>query len=255
MTAALCVSVSLLFVRVAAFVGVMPIFGTTGIPRIIKVGLAMALTLTWVDYGAAISGRFGDDGASLSWVAYLLAVGKEALLGAMLGYMLGLVLVPARVAGEFISQQMGMTLAALADPTTPHNAAGIVTQVLEILAIVLFLGLDGDHLVLGIFNNALGHWPVGNASAPLPLPQIIDGSGLAVEWGLQIAAPVVFCLFISSIVLALMARAAPQLNFFSVGFSLQVGIGLAGLVMLVPQMAHSLMAVFGRTTEVFGIPG
>jgi flagellar biosynthetic protein FliR len=78
---------------------------------------------------------------------------------------------------------------------------------------------------------------------------------LAVDWGVQIAAPVVFCLFISSIVLALMARAAPQLNFFSVGFSLQVGIGLAGLALLVPQMALSLMAVFGRLTEVFGVPG
>jgi flagellar biosynthetic protein FliR len=254
MTTALCLSVSLLFVRVAAFVGVMPIFGTTNVPRIIKVGLAVALTLTWVDYGAAL-GRSGDDAVSLSWVAYLVAVGKEALLGGMLGYMLGLVLVPARVAGDFISQQMGMTLAILTDPTSPHTAAGIVTQILEVLSIVLFLGLDGDHLVLGTFNNALRHWPVGNALAPLPLPQIIDGSGLAVEWGLQIAAPVVFCLFISSIVLALMARAAPQLNFFSVGFSLQVGIGLAGLALLVPQMAHSLLAVFGRLSEVFGVPG
>jgi flagellar biosynthetic protein FliR len=247
-------AVSLLLARVAAFVTVIPIFGGTRVPRTVKVGLAIALTLTWIDHAALLNLGPTATTVSISWVGFLLAVAKEVLLGTVLGYMLGLILVPAQVAGEFIAQQMAMTIGTLADPTAAQTT-GIITQILEVLAIALFLGLDGDHVVLSTFAHALKHWPVGSGSVPLPMTQILSGSARAEEWGLQIAAPLSFCLFFSSIVLALMARAAPQMNVFSVGFSLQVGIGLAGLALFLPQILRSMNQVFASMTEIFVLPG
>jgi flagellar biosynthesis protein FliR len=244
------VSFSLLLARVTTFVALMPIFGGTKVPRMIKVGLAIALTLTWIDVPALVGEALLKDAAPVQWIPYLMAVGREVLLGGVLGYTAGLFLVPARVAGEFISQEMGLGLGATLDPTG-GNTTGAVTQLFEILAIALFLGMNGHHFLLAIFNRTLERWPLGGASAPLPIPQLLTTSAQAEEWGLAMIAPLAFCLFLSSVVLALMARAAPQLNLFSVGFSLQIGVGLAGLALLFPEILSSMTRIFVSFSEHF----
>jgi flagellar biosynthetic protein FliR len=111
--------------------------------------------------------------------------------------------------------------------------------------------VDGHHLVLAVFGRALERWPLGGASTPLPVPVLLSSTVHVEEWGITVVAPLAFCLFLSSVVLALMARAAPQMNVFSVGFSLQVGVGLVGLVLLLPEILSSLAQVFSRFSECF----
>jgi flagellar biosynthesis protein FliR len=246
------VSFSLLLARVATFVGLMPIFGGTKVPRMIKVGLALALTLTWVDVPTLVGESLLKDAAPVQWIPYLMAVGREILLGSVLGYAAGLFLVPARVAGEFITQEMGLSLGTTIDPSG-GNSTGAITQLFEIVAIVLFLGMNGHHLLLAIFSRALERWPVGGTSTFLPVPQLLTASAQVEEWGLALVAPLAFCLFLTSVVLALMARAAPQLNLFSVGFSLQIGVGLVGLALLFPEIVSSMTQVLARFGEC--IPG
>jgi flagellar biosynthetic protein FliR len=63
----------------------------------------------------------------------------------------------------------------------------------------------------------------------------------------QIAAPVAIALFITNIGLALMARVAPQLNVFAVGFPLQIGVGLIMLIVSLPLLVAVLPQVFAQT--------
>jgi flagellar biosynthetic protein FliR len=65
-------------------------------------------------------------------------------------------------------------------------------------------------------------------------------------------APVGMCLFLTSIVLALMAKVAPQLNIFSVGFALRALVGLTTLWLFAPNLIAGMIAVFGRVSAMLG---
>jgi flagellar biosynthesis protein FliR len=51
-------------------------------------------------------------------------------------------------------------------------------------------------------------------------------------------------------VLALMTKAAPQLNLYSVGFPLRLATGLVGLLLFFPQMVWNMVTVFGRFEQL-----
>jgi flagellar biosynthetic protein FliR len=63
----------------------------------------------------------------------------------------------------------------------------------------------------------------------------------------QIAGPIGIALFLTNIGLALMARVAPQLNVFAVGFPLQIMIGLTMMIISLPLLAVVLPQVFAET--------
>ena len=52
----------------------------------------------------------------------------------------------------------------------------------------------------------------------------------------KIAAPVAAALFLTNISLAFMARVAPQMNVFVVGFPIQIGVGLIVMAVSIPLM-------------------
>ena len=74
---------------------------------------------------------------------------------------------------------------------------------------------------------------------------VVVGIGAAV--GLVLVAPMALCLFLTTIVLALLTRAAPQLNIYTVGFPLRMLVGLGSLLLFLPQ----LMAGLGRMLAHF----
>src|SRR5205085_6124346 len=101
------ISATLLLARVGAFVNTLPILSGANVPRMVRAGLALALVMFWFDFGARLPGTWPTISFESGWLVYGAAVARELLLGAALGYAFGLVFVPARVAGEFIVQQMG----------------------------------------------------------------------------------------------------------------------------------------------------
>jgi flagellar biosynthesis protein FliR len=237
----LVLSFSLILARVGAFVAVLPLLGTKTMPHTVKVGLSMALAVLYVMLlgGAATPASLAHEGP-VSWFAFALVLTKEALLGAFLGYAMSLVLLPVQIAGDYLGQEMGLALGAQADPTAT-NPSIVVSQVFQMLASVLFLGLDGHHLFLAALHSTFLRIPIGEWSGMSAAGPMVNGLAAAQEWGLMLAAPVGAILFLTSIVLALLTRAAPQMNLFSVGFGLRIGIGLAAVFLLLPNFVSALV--------------
>ncbi len=227
------VSFSLILARVGTFVTVLPLFGTNSVPRMVRVGLAVALTLFWFDFSKAPGDEFLSRAESVPWLAFGVALAREAILGALLGYMLGLLLAPARIAGEFIGQEMGLAFGNLIDPTSAQPS-GPVTQIFEMIGILVFFGLDGHQLFLIALHATFGRWPLGGSLTALPVAQLVTGAATAEEWGILLAAPLAFCLFLTTAVLALMARAAP---------------GLVACIILLPDILRGMAHIFGRMGE------
>ena len=238
---------SLVLARVGAFVAILPLMGGTQMPRLVKVGLTMALTYLWgTTYleQMPLSAWLGQPDA-LSWIGFTVAVGRDALLGAVVGYTFGLFLIPARIAGDFLAQEMGFSFGNLVSAVGSGSATPL-TSIFEMLAAAIFFGLDGHHVFLGVMHATFLQYPVGGGLTSVPLERLINGTIATQEWALMLAAPVAMCLFLITAVLTLLARANPQLNLYSVGFPLRLGVGLVAMLLFLPHLVATLTTIYGH---------
>ena len=170
-----------------------------------------------------------------------LAITSDFAVGACMGMTVRLVVAVSEVAGEFIAPQLGIGVAQLFDPHqhTSETPIGAVFRHLALLVAVL-VGLHRQ-----VLAALLGSFHV------LPPGELVDpgragGAILAlttqsVEAGIRIALPTVAVLFMVQIALAFIARAAPALQIFSVGFAVTLGVGLLVIVVSLPDSARLMI--------------
>ncbi len=251
MTPAVAVYAGLLLARVGAFVAVMPPFAAHT-PRSVRAAFALALAAFYLSAAAPTwDGAFARAASDVHPLRYALALFRETLLGASMGFAFALFLLPARIAGEFITAQIGLNAAPGQSPAGP-DGGGPLTSLFETAAGLVFLGVDGHHLVFVALHGSFGALPLGGMILPDAAP-MLDGLSAAYHTGLLLAGPLALCLFLLSVTLAIMTRAAPQLNIYSVGFTLQVFVMLLGGLFLLPELVRGLTAVAGHTGET--LPG
>lgn len=242
------VSFSLILARVGAFVATQPLFGGKQVPRLVKMGLTLALATFWIgDLAPGANLEALEISTNASWLGFTLAAARESLIGALLGFGLAIVLMPVRTAGEFIGQEMGLSLASVSDPLS-DNSATLVGQLVESLGIAVFIGLNGHHAWLVALHGTFARWPIGGPFPSLPIVPLASSIARAHEWGLVLALPLATCMFASTLLLALMARVAPQLNLISIGFSLRIGIGLVATMVFIPDLLAGICGVFEHFT-------
>ena len=88
--------------------------------------------------------------------------------------------------------------------------------------------------------------PVGGASfAPAALAGVIAWSGELLGFGVLVMLPVVASLLVVNLAFGVMARAAPQLNIFAVGFPVMILFGTVVVVLtlgMLPEQTEMLFA-------------
>ena len=179
-------------------------------------------------------------------IAIALAVLSEACIGACMGMTVRLVVAAAEIAAEFIAPQIGLGVAALFDPHmhASETPIGALFRQLSILLTVL-VGLHRQMLaaVFGSFHVL----PVGELVNPGRAGgAILALTSQSVEAGVRIALPTVAVLFMVQVALAFIARAAPALQIFSVGFAVTLGVGLLVIVVSLPDSVRLLLAEMSR---------
>lgn len=170
-----------------------------------------------------------------------LAIVSEACIGACMGMTVRLIIASAEIAADFVSPQLGIGVAQLFDPHmhASETAIGALFRNLAVLVMTLvglhrqvLAALLGSFTVLppGVILNP-GH----AAGAMLAL------TTTSIEAGVRIALPTVAVLFMVQVALAFIARAAPALQIFSVGFAVTLGVGLLVIVLSLPDSVRILM--------------
>lgn len=169
-----------------------------------------------------------------------LMVLREALIGVFLGFMLQLVLLAVRVAGELVGQEMGFLVARQVDPTN-GVASTLITNLYENLFLLVLLALDGHHWLLRSLERSFTFAPIGR----LELGQRMAPTALAMfsemfRAGLVFAAPVMVFLVLVSVLIGLLSRAVPGLNVLDIGFTLRVLVALVALFLFAPLMEPAM---------------
>jgi flagellar biosynthesis protein FliR len=240
----------LVFFRVGAMAAVAPILGHRSVPVAHRAGLALLLSLliTPVVRQAPVD---GGDGLGLG-----LAIASEILIGIVIGAVATLVLAAVQVGGELVGFQMGLGIGAVYDPALGGEAT-VFTRFQEMLALLLFLAVDGHHALLAAVAGSFQRVQPGTmiAAAPLAVGMATLGAKV-VRAGLELSAPLVGVLFVVNAVMGLLARVSPQMNVFSLVQPVAMGAALVAAVAVLPStltsIAHLYASVPADLAAVFG---
>jgi len=169
-------------------------------------------------------------GLGSSVFSFVVPVAMELLLGFLFAYAALFIFSAAQFAGQLVDIQMGFGVANVIDPLSSSQVT-LIGQVQYLVALLVFLLLDGHHMVLDGLVRTFSIAPLG---APLAnadsLMVLVESAGkLLFVVAAQLAAPVMTVLFMTNLALGLVSRMLPQMNIFLVGLPLQVGVGLLAL--------------------------
>ena len=212
-----------------------PVFGARQVPLQLRLVLALAIGVP----ASGISQMTLPDGGMVSLAGTML-VASEALIGLAIGFTIQIAMAAAAVAGETISNTMGLGFAAMTDPQS-GQATPAVGQFLSVLATLIFLAADGHLAVIGVVLDTYRVLPPGEAwLRPSSLYALVEFGGLAFSAGLIIALPVATATVIVQIVMGIVSRSAPTLNLFAVSLPASLIAGIVLMAIATPVMAEAI---------------
>ena len=232
----------LVLARTAGIFTLAPIFGSSQVPIQVRVVVAVAIALVFVPFCASA--------ASAPPALDLLMMGalvlKEALVGLALGFVVILVFAAIQAAGDLIDIQSGFSFAATLDPTYGSQTA-VAGRIQHLLAGLLFFVTNAHHVLIAGLADSLRIIPVAQLSLnPAAAGGVLNLFGAFFAVAIRIAAPVLAALFLADIALAIVARAAPQINVLFVGLPIKMGVAMVGMAVAMPViMAGTRDAVGG----------
>lgn len=238
----------MILARVASFVAAFPLFSRRQLPQMVKVGLATALAVFW--YGEIESRFVGVDRdlTSLNSFMAILLIVKESVIGIVLGMLMGALFWPAKIAGSYVGQELGLSLASISDPGS-QDSSTLLTRIFESFAVLVFFGINMHHfLILGL-DASFDWFYTGVGIFDFPTEHIASMINDSSDYGLLICGPMLLVSMLVTCALAFLNRAAPSLNLFSVGMPLRAGLGIFLLLLFTPILFTAFEAYLYRVQE------
>ncbi len=227
-------------IRPGAAMVVTPVFGAANVPVQIRIVLAFMIGMV-----ATNSVSFDLPTDSAITLHNMIFVMGEVLLGLAIGFALQLGFASVLIAGETISNAMGLGFASMADPQTGQSTP-VIGQFLMIVATLLLLAIDGHLMLIAAIVESYSALPPGFAFlGPELLLGMVKFGGTLFSMGLLIALPVGGALILIQFVMGFLARTAPALNLFAVGIPVTITAGLVMLAITAPIMADTIVQSLG----------
>lgn len=239
----------LVFVRVGAIVGTMPLLGERMVPTQVKVAVALLLSLLLYPLVApGFAERVPE--ATLAWVPALVL---EALVGGVIGFTVRLITAAFEFAGEVTGYVLGLSLAQAVDPQT-HLQVPIVGQFLTVLGFLTFLSINAHHVLIGGLVESF-HWlpPFGLTVTAGFADLMVDLVFDLFRLGLQIAAPVVAAMLLVNVGLGIVSRAVPQMHVLLVVMPMSIAIGFLVLGISLPYVGAAMVQAYGGLERTLGL--
>jgi flagellar biosynthetic protein FliR len=237
-----------ILIRIGGILVAIPAIGSRSVPLQVRIGLVIGLTVILFPI---VSDHVRPSGSSFPQILPLMFT--EFMIGMVLGFAIRFVMTAFEIAGELIGVQMGINLIGALDPVGGAGSVPIVGQFMGLLGMLVFLAIDGHHMML----EALV------ASFQLVPPLQVHFSGHLVETvlnlavgmfvlALKVGAPVMTALFIVTLGMGILGRSIPQLNVMLNNVPITIGVGLLVLGISLPlfgAIAESNLRGLGPTLQ------
>ncbi|MBK1694242.1 flagellar biosynthetic protein FliR [Chromatium weissei] len=239
------------FVRISAMLLVAPLFGARHVNIRARLGLGLLLALTVVPQLKAPP--FIDP---LSTEGLVVAV-RQILIGIALGFTLQMIFSALTQAGEYIALSMGLGFASAMDPVGGVQVP-MISQFLTILAMLIFLALNGHLVLIQLLLKSFDTLPVtGEGLTTDDLWAVVRFGDVMFSHALLIALPAMAALLLVNLAMGVVTRASPQLNIFAIGFPVTILAGFIILILNLPsfpaRIGELLFAAFALIKQITSI--
>ncbi|MBT8099338.1 MAG: flagellar biosynthetic protein FliR [Gammaproteobacteria bacterium] len=222
------------FIRIGAFLVVMPLIGGSFVPAKVRLLLAVVLTAVMAPVLPAMPAL------DVLSAAGLVTVIQEMAIGAAMGFLVQLVFDAIALGGQVIGMSMGLGFAVFLDRARGVNIP-VLGQLFLMLGMLIFLALNGHLALISLLADSFQTWPIGAAGlTPDLLADILSWTGQMFVFAMKIALPAITALLVVNLSFGVMSRAAPTLNLFAVGFPVAMLLGFAVIFLNMGVLAENV---------------
>ncbi len=240
-------------VRFSVLYSVLPFVGDRMIPMPVKILLALATTLAL--FPALLrSGQVSEADAAVwgaSAAGIVTTVVVEAVFGLVLGFVAKMLFDSIAFGANLVGNFMGFASAQTYDPHQ-ESQTQIIAELQLAIAMLIFLVMDGHHLMLKAALDSYQLVGLGKATfagnASLTQHFVVMG-GEVLRFAVQLAAPVALSLFAVNVVFGVMAKAMPQLNILMLSFAVTALVGFGVMFLGLPEFQGAVSLVHGRVGD------
>ncbi len=234
---------ALVAARMAPIVQLVPYLGGKAVPQQVKLALTVMLTgLVYpVIWSSGAAAQLPEGALDLT-----VLLMKEAILGVTFGFVAALVFDAVRIAGQVVDNARGQTQATAMAPQIPERVS-VTGDYLYQLNIVVFLSLGGHQVFIAALVNSFVAVP------PQAFPPMGDHMGALaygvarlatdhITLGVLLGFPVLATILMTDLCLALINKAAPQINVFFLGMPVKAMAGVAVVMLTIRMFVDRVMA-------------
>jgi flagellar biosynthetic protein FliR len=232
----------LAFVRAGAWLMVVPPFSNRQIiPPVAVVGVAGGLALIAVPH-------LSQTAIPTTTPGLLAAVLTQAAIGVALGLSIRVLLAAVTSAGAMIDLFGGLNLPPSMDPLS-ENQTPLFGQLYEQVAMTLLFVTNGEMLLVRGFETSFNAPGLTLSSTSVLATVVTSDLATFFTATLEIAAPIIVVLFATQVALALLARAAPQVNVWVLGFPIQAMLSLIFAAIAIKVLPGSVGNLVSRALQ------
>jgi flagellar biosynthesis protein FliR len=233
----------LAFARIMAVIIHVPVLGGQTIPNQVRIGLGFVLAMVLIPWQPLPA-----DAASIGLIEYGISMGKEILIGTLIGYSADLAFGAIQMAGAGMSMGSGFESSRIFNPSM-GDAGSAYDQIFVMTAMMVFLMIDGHHLVIMALARTFEFMPL-NGSLPFGgLESVMTATSTFIVAGIHLALPVMTALILTDLTLGLLARVAPQVQVYFLGLPVKVVVSLLAMSLVFTSLLPNLNSLFKAMAE------
>lgn len=208
------------FMRISGLFAAMIGLSAKSIPPPVRALLAVMLTLVIMPVVPP------SPVTDLTSVGAMVMGIHQLIIGIAIGFISMMVLNTFVLAGQVIAMQTGLGFASIVDPVNGINVPA-VGQFYLILATLLFWTMDGHLSMIQMVVMSFQAFPIGDAWwTGEQFRAIAHWGGWMFVSAITLSLAPIVSLLIVNLAFGVMTKASPQLNIFSIGFSIAQVMGL-----------------------------
>ena len=155
------------------------------------------------------------------------------------------------VGGQAMSASMGLSMANMVDPSMGN--VPVISQFLLICSTLIFMGLGGHVLVIGLVAESFSLLPILESIELQALVTfLIEWSAMIFLGAILLGLPIMVSLLFINMGLGVITRAAPALNIFAVGFPAMIIAGMLLLAMSMSSIGFRITWLWQEAFEKLG---
>ncbi len=232
-----------IFTRLSGLLSSAPFFSTYPIPAQVKVWFAATVAFILFPMVKASSGFIVP--TAVPELALILI--KEFVIGFAIGYCANVILIGVEMGANMFSTQMGLSISSALNPLS-GSSSPVLTQAFVLLSGMIFLWINGHHLMFSSLYHSFISMPVGFTFdfSPQVVEQIIVITTQIFSMGMELVLPIFAILFMTDVLLGFTSKMMPQLNIFMVSLPLKLYLGTILSVMFIRAMAEHMEVITER---------